>query len=172
MQEMQVFQCRKCGYFNAGNAIPGSGRSLEKELATHSSILAWKIPWTEEPGGLQSMRLQRVRRDWAPDGCMDGWMDGWIRVLVTVYWELPLCQVLQYHLWWSHLTHIKILYFTALCPLQISKQNQEGWKKPPKNTWGECSGWTHIFQLRTSIFDPNPWNLAHTDSHVYLVKLL
>ena len=33
---------------------------LEKELATHSSILAWKIPWTEEPGGLQSMGLQRV----------------------------------------------------------------------------------------------------------------
>ena len=37
--------------------------SLEKEMATHSSILAWKIPWTEEPGGLQSMGLQRVRHD-------------------------------------------------------------------------------------------------------------
>ena len=34
---------------------------LEKGMATHSSILAWKIPWTEEPGGLQSMGLQRVR---------------------------------------------------------------------------------------------------------------
>ena len=33
---------------------------LEKEMATHSSILAWKISWTEEPGGLQSMGLQRV----------------------------------------------------------------------------------------------------------------
>ena len=33
---------------------------LEKEMATHSSILAWKISWTEEPGGLQSMRLQRI----------------------------------------------------------------------------------------------------------------
>ena len=32
----------------------------EKEMATHSSILAWKIPWEEEPGGLQSMELQRV----------------------------------------------------------------------------------------------------------------
>ena len=37
---------------------------LEEEVTTHSSILAWKIPWTEEPGGLQSMRLQRVRHDW------------------------------------------------------------------------------------------------------------
>ena len=36
---------------------------LEKEMTTHSSILAWEIPWTEEPGGLQSMGLQRVRHD-------------------------------------------------------------------------------------------------------------
>ena len=36
---------------------------LEKEMATHSSILAWKIPWTEKPGGLQSMGSQRVRHD-------------------------------------------------------------------------------------------------------------
>ena len=36
---------------------------LEKEMATHSSILAWKIPWMEEPGGLQSMGWQRVGRD-------------------------------------------------------------------------------------------------------------
>ena len=38
---------------------------LEKEMATHSSILAWKIPWTEDPGRLQSMQSQRVRHDWA-----------------------------------------------------------------------------------------------------------
>ena len=37
----------------------------EKEMAPHSSILAWRIPWTEEPGGLQSMGLQRVGHDWA-----------------------------------------------------------------------------------------------------------
>ena len=36
---------------------------LEKEMATHSSTLAWKIPWTEKPGGLQSMGLQRVGHD-------------------------------------------------------------------------------------------------------------
>ena len=36
---------------------------LEKEMATHSSNLAWKIPWTEEPGGLQSMGSQRVGHD-------------------------------------------------------------------------------------------------------------
>jgi len=36
---------------------------LEKEMATHSSILTWRIPWMEEPGGLQSTGLQRVRHD-------------------------------------------------------------------------------------------------------------
>ena len=41
---------------------------LEKKMDTHSSILAWKIPWTDEPGGLQSMGLQRIGHDWAPPG--------------------------------------------------------------------------------------------------------
>ena len=40
---------------------------LEKEMATHSSILAWKISQTEDPGGLQSMGSQRVGHDWATD---------------------------------------------------------------------------------------------------------
>ena len=45
---------------NAGGmqSIPGSGRSLEEGLATHPSVLAWRSPWTEEPGGLQSMGSQ------------------------------------------------------------------------------------------------------------------
>ena len=44
-------------------SIPGLGRSLEEGMAIHSSILAWRIPWMEEPGGLQSMGLQRVGHD-------------------------------------------------------------------------------------------------------------
>ena len=42
----------------------GWGDPLEKGMATHSSILAWRIPRTEEPGGLQSMGLQRVAQNW------------------------------------------------------------------------------------------------------------
>ena len=51
---------------NAGDSdlIHESGRSPGKEMATHSSILAWEIPRTEEPGGLQSMGSQRIRYDW------------------------------------------------------------------------------------------------------------
>ena len=43
----------------------GQEDPLEKEMATHSSTLAWKIPWTEEPDRLQSMGLQSVTHDWA-----------------------------------------------------------------------------------------------------------
>jgi len=47
------------------NQIPSLGQEdpLEKRIATHSSILAWRIPWTEEPGGLHSMESQRVGHD-------------------------------------------------------------------------------------------------------------
>ena len=53
---------------NAGDvrdvdSIPGLGRSLEKGMATHSNILAWRIPWREEPGRLWSIGLQAVRHD-------------------------------------------------------------------------------------------------------------
>ena len=41
-------------------SIPGSGRSLEEEMAAHSRILAWEIPWAEEPGGLQSIGSERA----------------------------------------------------------------------------------------------------------------
>ena len=60
-----VAQMVKASAYNAGDlgSIPGLGRPLEKEMATHSSILAWKIPWREEPGGLQSMGWQRVGHD-------------------------------------------------------------------------------------------------------------
>ena len=50
MQEMQVI-------------FLGQEDPLEEEMATHSNILAWKTPWTEEPGRLQSIRSQRVRHD-------------------------------------------------------------------------------------------------------------
>jgi len=53
MQKMQEMQVRSLGWEDA----------LEKEMASHSNILAWDIPWTEEPNGLQSMGLQRIGCD-------------------------------------------------------------------------------------------------------------
>ena len=55
----------KASVYNVGDPglIPGQEDPLEKEMAIHSRTIAWKIPWTEEPGGLQSMGLQRVGHD-------------------------------------------------------------------------------------------------------------
>ena len=58
---------------------------LEKRMATHSNILAWKIPWTEEHGGLQSTVLQRVGHDWAR--CTRTWQD---LTYVLLHCFLPL----------------------------------------------------------------------------------
>ena len=54
MQEMQEMQVHSLGREDP----------LEKEVATHSSFLAWEMLWTEEPGGLQSMGSQRIIQDW------------------------------------------------------------------------------------------------------------
>ena len=58
---------RKESVCNAGDpgSIPGLGRSPGERNGIHSSILAWRIPWTEEPGGLQSMGSKKVRHCWA-----------------------------------------------------------------------------------------------------------
>ena len=59
----------KASACNAGDWVQSLGWEdpLENEMACHSSILAWKISWTEEPGWLQSMGLQRVGHDWATE---------------------------------------------------------------------------------------------------------
>ena len=49
------------GYVRDAGSIPELGGTVEEGMAIHSSILAWKIPWTAEPGGLQSIGLQRVK---------------------------------------------------------------------------------------------------------------
>ena len=53
---------------------------LEKEMATHSSTHAWKIPWMEKPGGLQSMGLQRVGHNWATSH------SPWTSIFLFIYW--------------------------------------------------------------------------------------
>ena len=60
----------------------GQEDPLEEGMATHSSILAWRIPWTEEPGGLQSMRSQRIRYDWSNWACIHA-ADGVKIALIT-----------------------------------------------------------------------------------------
>ena len=75
--------------------------TLEKEMATHSSILSWRIPWTEAPGRLQSMGSQGVGHDWATNNkcewgflflknCLFNW-----RLITILWWLLPCIDMNQ-----------------------------------------------------------------------------
>ena len=66
----------------------GGEDALDEGMATHYSILAWRIPWTKEPGGLQYTELQRVRYDWNDLTRMHVHMD-WIDCLRNSYVEAP-----------------------------------------------------------------------------------
>ena len=91
---------------------------LEKEMATHSSILAWRIPWTENPGGLQSMGLQRVGHDWVTS----------LTYLLTVYLyskehcilEILPCLGVPTHCFWLRWVLVAALKsFVATCGIII-----------------------------------------------------
>ena len=86
----------------------GGEDPLEKEIATHSSILAWRTPWTEEPGGLQSMGSRRVRHNWATNtqllyGVFRSHKNILILTLVmvgviilkTIVWYIYFCHTMQ-----------------------------------------------------------------------------
>ena len=64
---------------------------LEKGMATHSSILAWRIPWAEEPGGLQSMGLQRVGHDWATNNTYTVDLQRCVSFRCTAKWISCVC---------------------------------------------------------------------------------
>ena len=93
-----------------GQARPGWGflllLLLIKETATHCSTLAWKIPWTEEPGRLQSMGSQRVRHNWATSLLFSSW--------------------LSFHTCLSH-PHVNSLWFSG-------SSECRGWPKSPTST--------------------------------------
>ena len=69
---------------------------LEKEMATHSSSLAWRIPWTEEPGGLWSTGSRTVGHDWATSLSLSlSKCTSWVATLPFIYQLKPWCQLLR-----------------------------------------------------------------------------
>ena len=78
-QEMQAGDTRDAG------SIPGQEDPLQMEIATHSSILAWKIQQTEETGGLQSMGSQRVRHNWACTRTLERLLWGFSEIFMSKY---------------------------------------------------------------------------------------
>ena len=112
---------------NAGDlgSIPGLGRALEKGMATHPSVLAWRIPRTEEPGRLQSksMGLQRLGRDWVTKHTHLMPMKfksiyNWQRSLRSAYFSLVIHFIIQrnflvkaeayFWTFWSKQKHISV----------------------------------------------------------------
>ena len=86
------------------SSIPGSGRSLGEEMAIHSSILAWRILWTEEPCRLQFMGSQRVGCDWA---CTHTHTHTHTRISI-VHLLLFNCSVMSDYLWPHRLKHARL----------------------------------------------------------------
>ena len=80
---------------------------LEKGMATHSGILAWEIPWTEEAGGLQSMGLQRVKHDWVTEHIHIHQEIQWLRKNLL---ELSKHVMLQSWLWYMKKSDYKKIY--------------------------------------------------------------
>ena len=117
MQEMPQTQVRSLGWEDA----------LEKEMATQSSSFAWKMQWTEEPGGLQSMGLQRIGHDWAHNGtplqssCLENPMDGGV-------WWVAVHGVTKSQTWLSDFTFT--FHFHALEEEMATHSSVLAWKIP------------------------------------------
>ena len=93
----------------------GQENPLEKGMATHSSILAWRIPWTDKPGGLQSMGSQRVRQDWAtlsPPFFFFTFLKSLTATTLQALTAFPLClwqRCQDWILWWQEVNGSFIL---------------------------------------------------------------
>ena len=100
---------------NAGDlgSIPGLEDPLEKGTTTHSSILAWRIPWTKELGRLQYMGLQRVRHDWTTFAFI--WPSCWKALVGS-----PMLEACFNQCWWCH---DLIFGKPALWPLGATEQS-------------------------------------------------
>ena len=90
----------------------GQEDPLEKGMATHSSILAWRIPWTEDLGKLQSMGSQRVRQDWVTNTNVFKWE---FKSCITSLKDLHLNRYVGSNYWGSWFPSPRILCPDPLC---------------------------------------------------------
>ena len=136
---------------------------LEKEMATHSSILAWKIPRTEEPGRLQSTGSQRVRHDWATSLSLSLKTDYWSKLYLGV--SVNILQGISSLLSVSHGSSFPHSYQTSLTPQSwetggwgnsIRPLSQRNWKTKHHKSWpaGPPFGpfsWRHWTKLTSKL---------------------
>ena len=96
---------------------------LEKGMATHSSILAWRIPWTEEPGGLQSMGSKRVGHNWPHFWIL---LFYWVLRIFSIFWVLISIEQMIYK------------YFLPFCGLPFHPVDIVSW----------CTTFTNFHELQ------------------------
>ena len=113
---------------------------LKEEMATHPSILAWRIPWTEEPGGLQSMGLQRVGDNWATNTLFLKWIQWfphWLLIVIATIKHLLLPTWCQYYLYFTDELGLREFKYQGRCCYLVTKSCLTllcPWDFPGKNT--------------------------------------
>ena len=115
---------------NAGvpSSISGAESPLEKGMAAHSSIFAWRIPWTEEPGRIQSMGSQRIRHDWTNNTFTfqlkkySGWLQypGY-RLKLQILEAIPR---LKFWLWQLLISILGLLYHYVISSSHLKSRNK------------------------------------------------
>jgi len=87
---------------------------LEKEMATHSSTLAWKIPWTEEHGGLQSTGSQKVGHDWTTSLSLSS--SNLLKLIIII-----MISIKNQHVWWYDIITNNCIWFPGLQTLSYTR---------------------------------------------------
>ena len=114
----------------------GQEDPLEEVMATPSSILAWRMPWTEEPGGLQSIASQRVGHDWSDLACIHVYVC--VSKACYLVWRTSLNPTVSSRLPLSPLLQADCAKLLFVTPLTIAARLLCPWHSPGKNTGGSC----------------------------------
>ena len=122
---------------------------LEKEMGTHSNILAWKTPWTDEPGRLQSMGSQRVGYDWATSLSLSYYLK---YSPLEVYSAYPLTVTSTKTHWQTNSASIHFSSLMWRLPLSPSHLKGVFWVEMP---WSEVKSLSHVWLSVT------PWTVAY-----------
>ena len=115
---------------------------LEKGMATHSSVLAWIIPWTKEPGGLQSMTLQKVMTEWLSTAQHSS--------PLVCLWVLPVILIVLFDndliTYWKSLLFLHLTSLAAVMAIVIWYLVKNTQSRPPP-----YSNWIRILSLISSL---------------------
>ena len=132
----------------------GQEDPLKEEMATHPGILAQRIPWTEEPGGLQSTGLQRVGDNWVTNTLFLKWIQWfphWLLIVIATIKHLLLPTWCQYYLYFTDELGLREFKYQGRCCYLVTKScltlRPHGLYSPPCSSVHEISqarilGWT------------------------------